>query len=56
VFAENPELRTLVSHALVQSHRARLEHVAIAGELDAQEASTAPPASPLIKGGKRGVL
>lgn len=36
---ENPDLRTLVSHALVQSHRARLEHVAIAGELDLQEAS-----------------
>jgi len=37
---ENPELRTLVSHALVQSHRARREHVAIAGELDAQEATS----------------
>jgi len=36
---ENPDLRTLVSHALVQSRRARLEHVTIAGELDAQEAT-----------------
>ena len=32
---ESPDLRTLVSHALVQSRRARLEHVTIAGELDA---------------------
>jgi GGDEF domain-containing protein len=48
---ENPDLRTLVSHALVQSRRARLEHVTIAGELDAQAATTvgirAPGASPV---------
>jgi diguanylate cyclase (GGDEF)-like protein len=37
---EYPDLRTLVSHALVQSRRARLEHVTIAGELDAQAATT----------------
>ncbi|MEK7756237.1 MAG: diguanylate cyclase, partial [Planctomycetota bacterium] len=37
---ENPDLRTLVSQALVQSRRARLEHVTIAGELDAQAATT----------------
>ncbi len=32
---DNPDLRTLVSHALVQSRRARLEQVTVAGELDA---------------------
>ena len=32
---ENPDLRTLVTRALVQSRRARLEDVIIAGELDA---------------------
>jgi diguanylate cyclase (GGDEF)-like protein len=37
--SRNPDLRTLVSHALVQSRRARLEHVTIAGELDAAEMS-----------------
>jgi diguanylate cyclase (GGDEF)-like protein len=37
---ENLDLRTLVSQALVQSRRARLEHVTIAGELDAQAATT----------------
>jgi len=60
---ENPDLRTLVSHALLQSRRARLEHVTIAGELDVQPAATDPPASPitdpplspLSKGGSRGV-
>ncbi len=37
--SKNPDLRTLVSHALVQSRRARLEQVTIAGELDAAETS-----------------
>jgi len=36
---ETPDLRTLVSQALVQSRRARLEQVTIAGELDAAETS-----------------
>jgi len=40
---ERPDLRTLVCRALAQTHRARVEKLIIASELDAQRATTGSP-------------